>query len=280
MSRILINQGIAFATQNGHKQINSLHDAEFKVFSSRGEDGIIQFLTANLDIQNRTFIEFGIEDFRESNCRFLMMKDNWRGFVIDASERHIEALKASNYYWKFDLNAQHAFITCDNIAELLELSGFEKDVGLLSIDIDGMDYWIAQKLMHWKPRILIMEYNAVFGATRAITVPYSAYFNRTAAHPSNLYFGASLKALCKLTASWGYSLVGTNSGGTNAFFVRNDLLSETVRARRFDEAFTPSKSRESRDIDGRLTFISGEERLRTIAGLRVLNVDTNEIETL
>ena len=278
--QILINQGIAFATQNSHKQINFLHDTEFKVFSSRGEDGIIQFLTANLDIQNRTFIEFGIEDFRESNCRFLMMKDNWRGFVIDASARHIEALKASNYYWKFDLNAQQAFITCDNIAALLELSGFEKDLGLLSIDIDGMDYWIAQKLIHWKPRILIVEYNAVFGATRAITVPYSADFNRTAAHPSNLYFGASLKALCKLTTSWGYSLVGTNSGGTNAFFVRNDLLNETVRARRFDEAFTLSKSRESRDIDGRLTFISGEERLRTIAGLRVLNVDTNEIETL
>ena len=137
----------------------------------------------------------------ESNCRFLMMKDNWRGYVMEGSEALIEALKASHYYWKFYLNAQRAFITRDNIAALLERSGFDKDLGLLSIDIDGMDYWIAQELTHWKPRILIMEYNAVFGATRAITVPYAADFNRTAAHPSNLYYGASLKALCKLTAA-------------------------------------------------------------------------------
>jgi hypothetical protein len=278
--QILINQGTALAAQNSHRQITSLHDIEFKIFSQWGEDGIIQFLVANLDIKNRTFIEFGIEDFRESNCRFLMMKDNWRGYVIDSSERLIEALKNQSYYWKFDLNAQLAFITRDNIAALLELSGFDKDVGLLSIDLDGTDYWIAKELMHWKPRILIMEYNAVFGAARAITIPYSADFNRTAAHPSNLYFGASLKALCKLTDVWGYSPVGTTSAGNNAFFVRNDLLNDVVRARSFDEAFTPSKFRESRDADGRLTFISGEERLRTIAGLKVVNVDTNQIEEL
>lgn len=275
----LINQGVALAAHS-HKQITSLHDAEFKVFSQWGEDGIIQFLVANLDIQNRTFIEFGIEDFRESNCRFLMMKDNWRGFVIDGSEPGIEALKASHYYWKFDLNAQQAFITRDNIAALLERSDFDKDLGLLSIDIDGMDYWIAQELTHWKPRILIMEYNAVFGAKRAITVPYAVNFNRTAAHPSNLYFGASLRALCKLTDAWGYSIVGTNSAGNNAFFVRNDLLNDNVPARSLDEVFTPSKFRESRDLDGRLTFLSGQERLRAIAGLKVVNVDTNEIETL
>jgi hypothetical protein len=125
-----------------------------------------------------------------------------------------------------------------------------------------------------------MEYNAVFGPARAITVPYAANFNRTAAHPSNLYFGASLKALCKLTVDWGYSLFGTNSAGNNAFFVRNDLLNDNVQARSPDEVFTPSKFRESRDVDGRLTFLSGEERIRAIAGLKVVNVDTNEIEML
>ena len=115
------------------------------------------------------------------------------------------------------------------------------------------------------------------GRTRAITVPYAADFNT---HSSNLYFGASLKALCKLTVAWGYSLVGTNSAGSNAFFVKIDLLNDNVPARVLDEVFIYSKFRESRDLDGRLTFLSGAERLRAIAGLKVVNVDTNEIETL
>jgi hypothetical protein len=125
-----------------------------------------------------------------------------------------------------------------------------------------------------------MEYNAVFGSARAITVPYAADFKRTAAHFSNLYFGASLKALCQLAAAWGYSLVGTNSAGNDAFFVRNDLLNERVAARTLDEAFTASKFRESRDPAGRLTCLSGEERLSAIAGLPVIDVGINELVLL
>ena len=83
---------------------------------------------ANIEIKNKTFIEFGVEDFFESNCRFLLQKDNWSGFVIDGSSRKIQRLKASYFYWKHALNAQCSFITRENINQLLSISGFDKDV--------------------------------------------------------------------------------------------------------------------------------------------------------
>jgi hypothetical protein len=278
--RVLINQGVALSAINSSRTISSLGEVEFKVFSQWGEDGIIQYLTQNIEIKNKTFIEFGVENFAESNCRFLMMKDNWSGFVIDGSESNIQALRASPYFWRYDLKALCSFITKDNIAGLLEDSGFDKDVGILSIDIDGMDYWVAVSLTNWRPCILIMEYNAVFGVDRAIVVPYEASFQRTKAHHSNLYFGLSLKALYILAKRWGYGIVGTNDAGNNAFFVRRDLLNDRVKEVDLAVAYSASKFRESRDERGQLTFVHGHERLKLIKGMPVFDVEASEVQML
>ena len=98
MGKILSNQ-----IKNKEFQARSLKDVEFSIFSQFGDDGIIQWLTQNLEIPNKTFIEFGVEDFSESNSRFLMMNDNWSGFVMDGSELNIKNLKSSYYYWKYEL---------------------------------------------------------------------------------------------------------------------------------------------------------------------------------
>ena len=278
--RALINQGVALSIFNRSRSISSLKEMEFKVFSQWGEDGIIQYLTQNIEIKNKTFIEFGVESFAESNCRFLMMKDNWSGFVIDGSESNIQALRAAPYFWRYDLKAHCSFITKDNISTLLEGSGFDKDVGILSIDIDGMDYWVAGSLMNWSPRILIMEYNSVFGEDRAIVVPYEASFQRTRVHHSNLYFGASLKALYLLAKRWGYGIVGTNDASSNAFFVRCDLLNDRVKELELAVAYKPSKFRESRDERGQLTFVSGDDRIKLIKGMPVFDVEANELQPL
>ncbi len=278
--RSLINQGVSLSIINRARDISSLEEVEFKVFSQWGEDGIIQWLTQNVMIKNRTFIEFGVENFAESNCRFLMMKDNWSGFVIDGSIANIRSLRAERNFWRYDLTAHSAFITKDNISALLEGSGFDKDLGILSIDIDGMDYWVAASLINWSPRILIMEYNAIFGADRAVVVPYEADFQRTKAHYSNLYFGASLKALCLLAKRWGYEIVGTNEAANNAFFVRRDLLNDRVKSLEPAAAYKASKVRESRDKSGQLTFVSGDDRLKLISGMPVFDVETNEFQVL
>jgi hypothetical protein len=185
---VKISQGTILSQLNNRAAHQSLNSYEFKVFSQWGEDGILQHLTQLIPIKNKTFIEFGVEDFFESNCRFLLMKDDWKGFVIDGSESNIARLKASYFFWKHDLNAKTAFVTKDTIDRLLQESGFEQDLGILSIDVDGVDYFVFDSIVSYKPRILILEFNSVFGPERKITVPYRADFYRTKAHYSNLYY--------------------------------------------------------------------------------------------
>jgi hypothetical protein len=280
LDELKINQGLMLSLMQREQRSKNLRDYEFKVFSQWGEDGIIQHLTRALEIKNKTFIEFGVESFFEANCRFLMMKDNWSGFVIDGSSKNIKRLKNSYFYWRYDINAVEAFITKENINELLLRSAFDEDIGILSIDIDGNDYHVLEAISAFRPRILICEYNAVFGATRKISIPYDPAFNRTHGHFSNLYWGASLSALTQLAGRKGYSLIGTNSAGSNAFYVRNDLLTERVEVLSAPEIFIPSKIRESRNLDGVLTYVGGSDRLKRIQGLTVVNVETGKSETL
>ncbi|QWD85569.1 hypothetical protein AOC19_01430 [Polynucleobacter asymbioticus] len=277
---VKINQGIILATLNQNKSSKNLHEYEFKVFSQWGEDGIIQHLINSIEIKNKTFIEFGIEDFSESNCRFLLMKDDWKGFVIDGSTSNIKKLKSSYFYWKHHLHAVDAFITKENIESILATSGFEEDLGLLSIDLDGNDFFILEAINSYKPRILICEYNPIFGANRKIAIPYQPDFQRTTAHHSNLYWGASLAAMTYLAEMKGYTLVGTNSAGNNAFYIRNDLLNDRVALLTAESAYSPSNYRESRDESGNLTHITAEKRLDVIRGLPVYEVEKEIIEQL
>jgi hypothetical protein len=277
---IKINQGLILSALNERQVSTKLQDYEFKVFSQWGEDGIIQRLTKIVQIKNRTFIEFGVENFYEANCRFLLMKDNWSGFVIDGSAQNVKEMRNSYFYWKYSLNAIDAFITRDNIDDLLAKSGFDGDLGILSVDLDGNDYYVLEAISNFRPRILICEYNAVFGATRKISVPYDPSFIRANKHSSNLYWGASLAAVTFLAEKNGYELVGTNSVGSNAFYVRNDLLTEKVEVLSVGDAYAPSTFRESRDGEGNLTFVDGADRLEAIKGMPVFNVETGVAETL
>jgi hypothetical protein len=279
LDAIKINQGLILSAFNETRNSKNLVEYEFKVFSQWGEDGIIQYLSKAIEMKHKTFIEFGVESFVEANCRFLMMKDNWNGYVIDGSPSNIANLKNSYFYWKYQIEALDAFVTKDNINELLAKSGFDEDVGILSIDIDGNDYFILEAINTVRPRILICEYNAVFGA-RKISVPYDPDFSRTKKHYSNLYWGASLSAITFLANRKGYSLVGTNSSACNAFFVRDDLLNEKVKVLTAEQAYLPSTIRQSRDTHGNLSHLAGDGRLKAIKGLPVINVETEDMEEL
>ena len=275
-----IRQGIILANQSSDKSYDSICEAEFSVFSQFGEDGIVQYLLNHVPIENKTFIEFGVEDFFESNCRFLMMKDNWQGFVLDGSKQNIKRLQNSYFYWRYDLKAKQAFISRENVNDLLRESEFDQDLGILSIDLDGVDFFIWEAIDYYKPRILILEYNANFGPDREITVPYRSDFQRTKAHKSNLYWGASLRALEKLSVEKGYCLVGANSTGQNAFFVRKDLIREPLVELGTTKAFRPSLYRESRDENGKLTLVPFTDRQRILKGLLVQNTKTGQVEEL
>jgi hypothetical protein len=257
-----------------------LQRCEFSVYSQWGEDGIIQKLISEIPIAHKTFIEFGVEDFSEANCRFLLMNDNWRGYVLDSSAKSIASLEASPWWWKYDLRAKCAMVTRDTVNELLSESGFDSDLGILSIDVDGVDYWLFEAIEAFRPRIVIVEYNAIFGSERKISVPYEASFSRRAKHYSELYFGASLAALAHIAAKKGYALIGTESAGVNAFFLRNDLVTGNVPSLTPQEAFTATRVRQSRDPEGRLTYLDHDGRFALIKGMPVVNVETGELEPL
>ena len=280
IDELKINQGLILSALNESRNSTNLTDYEFKIFSQWGEDGIIQYLSKVVELRHKTFIEFGVESFMEANCRFLLMKDNWSGYVIDGSSSNIAKLKNSYFYWKYDVNAVDAFITKDNINDLLAKSCFDEDVGILSIDIDGNDYFILEAISAVRPRIIICEFNDVFGSVRKISVPYEPDFSRARKHYSNLYFGASLSALTFIANKKGYSLVGTNSSGCNAFFVRDDLLNGKIKVLTAEQAYLPSKIRQSRDKRGNLSYRKGDDRLKEMRGLAVVNVETEATEVL
>lgn len=259
------------------KTIDNLYEVEFKVFSQFGDDGIIQYLINNIEMP-KNFIEFGVETYHEANTRFLLMNDNWSGLVIDGSKKNIQSIYNQDIYWKFDLKAIEAFITAENINHLISSNGFSGEIGLLSVDIDGNDYWVLQSIEVIKPVVIVIEYNNTFGKERCISVPYDVSFFRTQAHYSNLFFGASLPAFCHLCNERGYTLIGCNSNGLNAYFVRNDKLGN-LPTPTMDEAFINSKFRESRDKGGKLTFLNKGQQIETIKGMKVMNVKTNTLES-
>ena len=278
--RILLNQGKILGELYSKKQAENLSEYEWGVFSQWGEDGIIQFLIREVEIQNKTFIEFGVEDFLESNCRYLLMASDWQGFVIDGSDESIRKLKNSHFYWKHDLQSIAAFIDKENVNELLKKSEFDRDLGILSVDIDGNDYHILKAISIFEPRIIVSEFNPYFGTERAISVPYDPKFYRTEKHYSNLYFGASIKAIEHVLNEKGYTLIGTGMTGGNAYFVRNDLMTEKLSSLAKNAINFNGFCRESRDKDGNLSFLRGEDRLNEIKGLPVLNVVTGLEESL
>jgi hypothetical protein len=273
--RLLLLEGKRAAWDVAQLPISAgLKRAGFGVFSQYDEDGIIQFLINHVEIKNQTFVEFGVEHYEESNTRFLLMNDNWQGMVIDGSEENIDYIQNDRVSRRFDLQAQAAFITKDNINDLIRKSGFHEDLGLLSVDIDGNDYWVWEAINAVRARIVVAEYNSVFGH-EPVSILYQADFYRTKAHFSNLYYGCSLSALAHLAAKKGYMLAGSSLRGNNAFFVRKDIAGALPEVSAKD-AYVSSPFREGRDAKGRLTYLRGRERRKAIAHLPVVNVVTGQ----
>jgi len=250
-----------------------LQAAEFKVWSQWGEDGIIEHLVRKVPIARPIFVEFGVESYTEANTRFLLCNRAWSGLVMDGSPESVAAIRGSELYWRYNLKAEAAFITRENINALISGQGVIGDIGLLSVDIDGNDFWVWEELSCVSPRIVVAEYNAVFGPRAVVSVPYDPAFYRSSAHSSNLYWGCSMAALELLGAKKGYSLVGGNRNGNNAFFVRNDVLGR-IPVVKGSDAYRPSSFRESRAPDGLLTYLNARAALEEISAMPLVDVST------
>jgi len=256
---------------------NSILYYEYKVFSQFGEDGIIQHLIHELKLEKeeQVFIEFGVQNYEESNTRFLLMNNNWQGLVIDGDENNISHIKSQNFYWRNDLTAVQAWVDKENINQIISDNKFNGPIGILSIDVDGNDYWIWESITAVDPAIVIIEYNSLFGPIHPVTTPYNPQFRREIAHYSYLYWGGSIAAFAHMGAIKGYSLVGSNTAGNNLFFVKSERLGR-LKPLNAKNAYIECRFRESRDPSGNLNFLKGKERIKEIEAMKLINVLTNE----
>ncbi|HEU4687370.1 MAG TPA: hypothetical protein VFS23_03360, partial [Vicinamibacterales bacterium] len=141
----------------------------------------------------------------------------WSGLMVDGHEGHMVQVGR-----RFPtVKAVAAWVTRENINDLITSNECGGEVDLFSLDLDGCDYWIWEAMTACSPRIVILEYNSMFGPDRAVTIPYDPKFDRHRHHTA--YYGASLAALTRLSARKGYRLVAVEPNGVNAFFLRNDL---------------------------------------------------------
>jgi hypothetical protein len=258
--------------------VDDIRQVEFQVFSQWGDDGIIQYLVSKLDIPNKTFIEFGVEDYRESNTRFLLINNTWHGLVMDGSEKNVDFIRRDQISYNYHLHAKQAFVTKENINVLLIENflnkGYASEIGLLSIDIDGNDYWIWQEIAVLQPIIVIVEYNAAFGPTNKWVVPYKADWKGPVEHHSRAYWGASVNAFCDLGARKGYSFIGCNSNGNNAYFIRNDKLG-SLRAKTSEEGFVDASFRLYENDKGEK--LGGRGAAHLLKGLKVFDIDKDAV---
>lgn len=198
----------------------NIRNFEFKKYSQNGEDGIIEEIFKRVGTQSNFFVEFGVEDGKECNSRYLLQEKGWKGLWIDGSTSNVD--KAKKEFQSYPLQVEQKFITAENIQEILVNHQVPKDLDLLSIDVDGNDYWILKALSAYRPRLLVIEYNASYLPSEKWVMPY----NPDHLFDGSNYFGASLRAMAELAQSQGYSLVGCDSQGVNAFFVREELVNE------------------------------------------------------
>jgi hypothetical protein len=198
-----------------------------KAYSQADEDGIIAEIFRRIGIGNHSFIEIGVGPGLENNTLALLLS-GWRGMWVDANEADVATARSrlAEYVGSSRLRIEHEFITRGNVDPLLAGAGFDNDVDLLSIDVDGNDYWIWEAVRSINPRVVIVEYNATWFPPLTLTIVYQENFRW---HGSN-YFGTSLKALELLAERKGYHLVGCSFSGVNAFFVRADLCGSKFHA--------------------------------------------------
>ena len=211
----------------------------FKVYSQNEEDGIIEEIFNRVGTTNKIFIEFGVENGLECNSHYLLFK-GWRGLWIDGGESYVKEIR--NRFAPVIANGQlkvlQAFITRENINNLFTQSGFEGEIDLLSIDIDGNDYYVWEAINVVKPRVVVIEYNAKFPPN----CDWKQAYNKRHIWDGSDWQGTSLKAFELLGRRLGYQLVGTNLNGVNAFFVRKDLAKDLfIEPATAENLYNPAK---------------------------------------
>jgi len=248
-----VGQGVQILLKLKYKEI--LHqglplpdwdDVQFRAYSRNTEDGLLLFIFSLIGTTNKHFVEICAGNGYENNTANLVINHGWHGLMVDGNEKLIEAAK--RYYKQcpdtriFPPKLAHAWITTESVNELITSNGFQGEVDLFSLDIDGNDYWIWDAIDCVDPRVVILEYSNAWGPEHAVTQKYEAdYVWKPKATPLGIC-GASLPAFVKLGRSKGYRLVCVNSRCNNAIFIRNGIADDLIPAFPVEKCFTTPMS--------------------------------------
>lgn len=222
----IISQNYQYFWRSGCPLPN-FRDTGFRVYSQNDEDGYLLYIFSLIGTKNMKAVEICAGDGIQCNTANLIINHGWSGLLFDGSEQNIK--RGKNFYTscKDTLNwpptLVQAWITAENIDQLIIDHGFAGEIDLLSLDLDGVDYWIWKAIDCISPRVVVVEYQDIWGSEKAVTIPYQPNFVAEFGEYGPDYCGASLAAFVKLGIEKGYYLVGCNSYGFNAFFIRNDV---------------------------------------------------------
>lgn len=273
--KALIGKNILINKRSDYSNFENINEAEEKIFSQNGEDGIIDYILEISNIKNPKFIEIGVEDYIESNTRLLYHIRDSHGLIVDQTI-DINKLSKNLDIWKGRIKVIKKAVNPNNINQIINENYFNKNLDLFSIDIDGLDYWVIKELPVDFSKICIAEYNPLFGSELEITVPNIENFNRTNYHYSNLCWGVSLKGLISIMSKKNFVFLGTNNLKNNAFFINKDskdLFKKIISNVNLSlDKHVNHKFQESRDEKGNLTYLSRDEQIKKIADCYVVNI--------
>jgi len=212
------------------RRLPAFDSVQFRVFSGEGQDGILLYIFSIVGATNKMAVELCVGDVVGSNTANLIVNHGWNALLIDGNEgaidinRRFYASRRDTSIWPPTM--VHAWVTAENINQVIGNNGYSGEIDLLSLDIDGVDWWIWRAIDCISPRVVVVEYNDLWGPEKSVTVPYRPDFVAEWSVDGPDYAGASLPAFVKLGKEKGYRLIGCERYGFNAFFMRNDVGEE------------------------------------------------------
>jgi hypothetical protein len=201
-------------------------------FSQNGEDGIIDYLTQRLREPNRYFVEIGSSNGLENLTTWLALGRRFSGIMVEGNSKLVRTACLLFPSLNHGVRFRHQFVTAENVGSITSDSRYS-DPDFFALDIDGNDYHVVRQVLDsgFRPKVVALEYNSAFGPERAVTVPYQQDFDIRRAHPSGMYFGASIAAWRLMLPRYGYEFVTVDSNGVNAFFGRPECFGENFLGR-------------------------------------------------
>jgi len=229
----------------------SFNDVEFRNYSQNGEDGILWYIFSLIGTVNKLCVELCAGNGIECNSANLIVNHGWLGLLCDGSADNVA--EGREFYathpntWSLPPNLQQCWLNAENVNGIIERNGFAGEIDLLSLDIDGIDYWLWKAIEVCSPRVVMLEINAIWGCEASVTVPYRPDFEAQKIYDQGrlvaYYCGASLPAFVKLARAKGYRLVGSNSYDFNVVFMRHDVGTEWFPEVSAESCFTHAVAR-------------------------------------